>query len=73
MCQMNIGDSMVIQQMYCFVLDHSLVKVGIIHYLKIQSNEKLDTKDTYAQDETLLRVASIKEFQLINDLSVLIQ
>ena len=70
---MNTGGLMVIQLMYCYDQDHNLVKVAINHYSSIQLNERQDTKDICDLAETLLMVTSIREYQLINVLNVLIQ
>ena len=73
LCQMSTGDLMVTQQMCYYDLDHNHVKVAINHYSSIQLNERQDTKDICDLVETLLMVTSIREYQLINALNVLIQ
>ena len=73
LCQMSTGDLMVTQQMYCYDHDHNLVKVAINHYSSIQLNERQDTKDICDLVEALLMVTSIREYQRINALNVLIQ
>ena len=73
LCLMSTGDLMVTQLTFYFDHDHSPVKVVISHYSSIQLNERQDTKDTYVQAEILLMVTSIREYQLINALNVLIR
>ena len=73
LCLMSTGGLMVTQLTFYFDLDHNLVKVAINHYSSIQLNERQDTKDICDLVETLLMVTSIREYQLINVLNVLIQ
>ena len=58
------------QQMCYYAQDLNHEKVGIYQNLSIQLSERQDTKVIYEQDEILLMVKSIREYQHINELNV---
>ena len=70
MCQMNIGGWMETQQMCYYAQDLNHEKVGIYQNLCIQLSERQDTKVIYEQDEILLMVKNIREYQHTNELNV---